>query len=183
MKKRIFCVITCILLCLTWEASACSLFYFGGDYTDDRANLFVRIEDGDLNDENKLYLVTPAGKHKAGEEYHGCYGYTWTYTHDSYRYVSRRDDNLADSCPVCGSIHELQSYEEAIALTNMRFAEMQKEFETRFDNLTTRLKKETDLKARQETATEEASRMAEEAQNLAMALYRHFVYGEALPEE
>ena len=27
------------------------------------------IEDGDLNDENKLYLVSPAGKHKEGEEY------------------------------------------------------------------------------------------------------------------
>ena len=61
MKGKIFCIITCILLCLTCGASACSLFFFGGDYTDDGANLFVRIEDGDLNDENKLYLVTPAG--------------------------------------------------------------------------------------------------------------------------
>ena len=43
-----------------------ALFYFGGDYTDDGANLFLRVEDGDLNDENKLYLISPAGKHKAG---------------------------------------------------------------------------------------------------------------------
>ena len=61
-----------LAICLFSQASACSLFFFGGDYTDDGANLFVRIEDGDLNDENKLYLVSPAGKHKEGEEYHGC---------------------------------------------------------------------------------------------------------------
>ena len=95
MKKNIFYIITCILLCLTCEASACSLFFFGGDYTDDGANLFVRVEDGDL---------------------------------------------------------------------------------------TTRLKAEKDLTARQEIATGESSQMAEEAQDLALALYRHIVYGEALTE-
>ena len=104
---------TCLLLCLTCEASACSLFFFGGDYTDDGASLFVRIEDGDLNDENKLYLVSPAGKHKEGEEYHGCFGFAWIFTHDSYRYVSRRDDNLLGICPACGSVHDHQPYEEA----------------------------------------------------------------------
>lgn len=98
---------------MTGYASACSLLFIGGDYTDDGASLFVRVEGGDLNDENKLYLVSPAGKYKAGEEYHGCFGYTWTFTHDSYRYVSRRDDNPPDLCPVCGNTHELQSYEEA----------------------------------------------------------------------
>ena len=79
-----------LAICLFSQASACSLFFFGGDYTDDGASLFVRIEDGDLNDENKLYLVSPAGKHKEGEEYRGCFGYSWTFTHDSYRYVSWR---------------------------------------------------------------------------------------------
>ena len=107
MKGKIFCIITCILLCLTCEASACSLFFFGGDYTDDGASLFVRIEDGDLNDENKLYLVSPAGKHKAGEEYHS-FDFVWVFTHDSYRYVSRRDDNLLGICPACGSVHDHQ---------------------------------------------------------------------------
>jgi dipeptidase len=113
VKKNIFYIITCILLCLTCEASACSLFFFGGDYTDDGANLFARIEDGNLNDENKLYLVSPAGKHKAGEEYHGCFCYIWTFTHDSYRYVSRRDDNLLGTCPVCSGTHDHQPFEEA----------------------------------------------------------------------
>ena len=60
---------------------------------------------------------------------------------------------------------------------------MQKDFETRLETLTIRLKKETDLKARQEIATQEASRMAEEAQNLALSLYRHIVYGEALTDD
>ena len=73
--------------------------------------------------------------------------------------------------------------EEAIALTKERFAAMQKDFETRLEILTIRLKKETDLKARQEIATQEASRMAEEAQNLALSLYRHIVYGEALTDD
>ena len=25
--------------------------------------------------------------------YEGCYGFTYTFTHDSYRYTARRDDN------------------------------------------------------------------------------------------
>ena len=41
----------------------------------------------------------------------------------------------------------------------------------------------TRLAARQETATGEAARMAEEAQNLALSLYRHIVYGEALTDD
>lgn len=112
IRKTIW-VITAVMLLLTGSASACSLFYFGGDYTDDGASLFVRVEDGDMNDENKLYLVSPAGQHKAGEEYHGCFGYTWTFTHDSYRYVSRRDDNLLGTCPACSGTHDHQPFEEA----------------------------------------------------------------------
>ena len=77
----------------------------------------------------------------------------------------------------------MNSGEEAIAMVQERFAAMQQDFEKRFDDLTTRLKAEKDLAARQETATAESSRMAEEAQGLALSLYRHIVYGEALPEE
>jgi len=73
--------------------------------------------------------------------------------------------------------------EEAKALAKERFAATQLDFETRFNDLTARLKAEKDLTARQEMATGEASRMAEEAQNLALALYRHIVYGEALQEK
>ena len=91
----------------------CSLFYFGGDWTDDGANLFFRGEDQDGADENKLYLITPAGKHRAGEMYTGCFGFTWTFTHDNYRYISRRDDNLLGVCPDCGGTHDHQPFEEA----------------------------------------------------------------------
>ena len=73
--------------------------------------------------------------------------------------------------------------EEAVSLVRERFAAMQQDFETRFSELTARLKAEKDLTARQETATGESSRMAEEAQRLALSLYRHIVYGEALPDE
>jgi len=112
-RIRRFLVPFILVICLFSQASACSLLFVGGDFTDDGANLFVRVEDGDLNDENKLYLVSPAGKHKAGEEYHGRCGYTWTFTHDSYRYVSRRDDNLLGLCPDCESTHDHQPFEEA----------------------------------------------------------------------
>ena len=100
MKKpmrriRRFLVPFILVICLFSQASSCSLLFVGGDFTDDGANLFVRVEDGDL---------------------------------------------------------------------------------------TTRLKAEKDLTARQEIATGESSQMAEEAQDLALALYRHIVYGEALTE-
>ena len=72
---------------------------------------------------------------------------------------------------------------EAVALVKERFAALQQDFETGFDELTTRLKAEKDLTARQETATGEAARMAEEAQHLALSLYRHIVYGEALTDD
>ena len=102
-----------LAVCLIGNASACSLFYFGGEYTDDGANLFMRGEDQDGADENKLYLITPAGRYRAGEQYTGCFGFTWTFTHDNYRYISRRDDNLQGVCPNCGGNHDHQPFEDA----------------------------------------------------------------------
>ena len=102
-----------LVLCLAGQASACSLFYFGGAFTDDGANLFFRGEDQDGADENKLYLVTPAGTNMAGDHYQGCFGFTWVFTHDNYRYLSRRDDNLVKSCPDCGGTHDHRPFEEA----------------------------------------------------------------------
>ena len=69
--------------------------------------------------------------------------------------------------------------EEAITLVKERFAALQQDFETRFNDLTARLKEEKDPAVRQEIATGISSQMAEEAQSLALALYRHIVYGEA----
>lgn len=70
--------------------------------------------------------------------------------------------------------------DEAVALTKERFAAMQLDFEARFEDLSVRLREETDGAARRELATREASEMAEEAHRLALGLYRHFVYGETL---
>jgi dipeptidase len=70
-------------------------------------------EDQDGADENKLYLVTPAGTNKAGDHYQGCFGFTWIFTHDNYRYLSRRDDNLVKSCPNCEGTHDHWPFEEA----------------------------------------------------------------------
>ena len=60
--------------------------------------------------------------------------------------------------------------EEAITLTKTCFAAMQQDFVARFNDLTVRLKAETDTAVRREIATGEASRMAEESQHLALAL-------------
>ncbi len=114
MKKIMSCIFSILLvLSMAGSASACSLLYVGGKYTDDGANMFVRVEDGDLDDEVKYYLVSPAGNRKAGEKYESCYGFIWTFTHDSYRYISRRDNNMGIPCINCQSTHDHQPYEEA----------------------------------------------------------------------
>lgn len=114
MKKQFFPIIfiLMIVLCSPVHADACSLLYAGGDMTDDGADLFMRCEEIEA-DSNKLYYVSPAGKHKKGELYHGCSDFTWTFTHDSYRYTAQRDDNLSGVCPSCGGTHEHTPYEEA----------------------------------------------------------------------
>ena len=48
-----------------------------------------------------------------GRGVRGCYGFTYTFTHDSYRYTARRDDNGLGVCPDCDSTHEHTPYEEA----------------------------------------------------------------------
>lgn len=88
------------------SAFACTALYVGSDLTEDGTTMFGRIEDLGTNDYNKLFNVSPAGKHTAGEVYEGCYGFTYTFTHDSYRYTARRDDNGLGVCPDCDSTHE-----------------------------------------------------------------------------
>ena len=77
--------------------------------------MFGRSEDYS-NSQNKLFYVSPAGNHTAGEEYAGCYGFTWTFTHDSYSYTAFSDDNGAgvdNVCPDCGGTHAHTPYEAA----------------------------------------------------------------------
>ena len=114
MRKLISILLTAVIvLGMCASASACTMLYVGGDLTDDGANMFVRVEDYYDNDFNKVYYVSPAGNHAEGELYEGCYGFSWTFTHDSYQYTARRDDNLSGVCPDCGGTHAHTPYEEA----------------------------------------------------------------------
>ena len=115
LKKKIAAAfIACAMtLAVVPSAFACTALYVGSDLTEDGTTMFGRIEDLGTNDYNKLFNISPAGKHTAGEVYEGCYGFTHTFTHDSYRYTARRDDNGLGVCPDCDSTHEHTPYEEA----------------------------------------------------------------------
>ncbi|VUW97480.1 C69 family dipeptidase [Faecalibacterium prausnitzii] len=115
LKKKIAAAfIACAMtLAVVPSAFACTALYVGSDLTEDGTTMFGRIEDLGTNDYNKLFYVSTAGNHKAGEVYNGCYGFTYTFTHDSYRYTARRDDNTSGVCPDCDSTHEHTPYEEA----------------------------------------------------------------------
>ena len=81
--------------------------YVGSDLTADGNTIFARSEDI-ANSYNKLFCVSPAGRHTAGEEYAGCCGFTCTFTRDSYSYTAFSDDNgdaAGGVCPDCGSDH------------------------------------------------------------------------------
>ncbi len=62
------------------------------------------------------------------------------------------------------------------------YADMQKDFNARFKELSADLMKETDPSKRQEIMTREHASMSRESQETALALYRHFKYGEELPD-
>ena len=106
-------IVTVTTLSMVCSASACTALYVGSDLTEDGTAMFGRIEDLGTNDYNKLYYVSAAGKHKAGELYNGCYGFSYTFTHDSYSYTARRDDNALGVCPDCDGTHDHTPYEEA----------------------------------------------------------------------
>lgn len=113
--KKVAAAVSTIALMLTVvpSAFACTALYVGSNHTEDGTTMFGRIEDLGTNDYNKLFYVSPAGKHNAGEVYDGCYGFTYTFTHDSYRYTARRDDNGLGVCPDCDDTHDHTPYEEA----------------------------------------------------------------------
>ena len=90
-KTLVALVLTVVLSCSS--ALACTSLYVGSDFTEDGATILARSEDL-ANSRNKVYYVSPAGNHKAGEFYQGCYGFTYTFTHDSYGYNAFSDDNL-----------------------------------------------------------------------------------------
>ncbi len=100
---------------ISGSAYACTTIYVGSGLTDDGTTIYGRSEDYS-NSQNKLFYVSPAGNHTAGEVYDGCYGFQWTFTHDSYSYTAFRDDNgeaVDFVCPDCGGTHTHTPYEAA----------------------------------------------------------------------
>ena len=92
------------------SALACTAIYVGSDLTTDGSTIFARSEDIS-NSYNKLFYVSPAGNHTAGEAYSGCYGFTYEFTHDSYGYTAFSDDNGFGVCPDCDGTHKHTPYE------------------------------------------------------------------------
>ena len=112
--KKLFSILIVLTLCLSSvSAMACTAIYVGSDLTAGGTTFFARSEDIS-NSYNKMFYVSPAGKHTAGEVYNGCYGFTYTFTKDSYSYTSFSDDNgyAKDGvCPDCGGTHAHTPYE------------------------------------------------------------------------
>ena len=114
-KCAVFFALMMILTLGMNSALACTSIYVGSALTADGSTIFGRSEDY-ANSQNKLFYVSPAGNHTAGEEYAGCYGFTYTFTHDSYAYTAYSDDNGAGVeyvCPDCGGTHKHTPYEAA----------------------------------------------------------------------
>ncbi|MDO4739104.1 MAG: C69 family dipeptidase [Eubacteriales bacterium] len=114
MKKTLIALVVALVLCLSSVSGmACTAIYVGSNLTSDNSTLFARSEDIS-NSYNKLFYCAPAGQHKAGEVYTGCYGFTYTFTKDSYSYTAFSDDNgvgVEFYCPDCGSTHAHTPYQ------------------------------------------------------------------------
>lgn len=111
--KSVICLMVALVMCLgSVSAMACTAIYVGSDLTTDGSTMFARSEDIS-NSYNKVFYVSPAGKHTAGEEYNGCYGFTYTFTKDSYSYTAFSDDNLGGICPDCDGEHDHTPYQAA----------------------------------------------------------------------
>ena len=118
MKKAIACLLAVLITAsaAAIRTSACTSIYIGGELTDDGSTLFARSEDLE-GSVDKLFLCREAGFFREGETLSGCFGFDWTFTHDSYAYTAFPDDNgegVEGVCPSCGSTEENHvSYEEA----------------------------------------------------------------------
>ena len=111
MLKRMVAVLL-VLAILPAGALACTAVFIGSNLTADGSAVFARLEEY-ASDEGwpKLFEVIPEGAHTAGEVYTGCYGFTWTFTHDSYGYTALRDNNSLGVCPDCEGTHPHTPYQ------------------------------------------------------------------------
>ena len=110
MKKTVSMLYGCFLaaglsISAVFSAYACTGVIVGKDLTEDGSTIFGRTEDLEVN-HNKVYKVHPAGEYKSGEtiqdvSYASDNGYSFTFTHDSYRYTS-----VSDTTPEYGNFDE-----------------------------------------------------------------------------
>ena len=112
VKKIVILLLVIVLLPV--QALACTAIYVGSGLTEDGSTMFARLEEfGSDEGWPKLFDVIPEGAHKAGEAYTGCYGFTWTFTHDSYGYTAFCDNNSQGVCPDCEGTHPHTPYQAA----------------------------------------------------------------------
>ena len=112
MKSLIAMMLALVLCLASTSAMACTAIYVGGNLTEDGSAMFARSEDYS-NSYAKVMYVSPAGEYKAGEEYKGCYGFTYTWKKDSYSFTTFSDDNgeaVGNVCPDCGETHKHNPY-------------------------------------------------------------------------
>lgn len=110
MKKTVSMLCGCFLaaglsISAVFSAYACTGVIVGKDLTEDGSTIFGRTEDLEVN-HNKVYKVHPVGEYKSGEtiqdvSYDPDNGYSFTFTHDSYRYTS-----VSDTTPEYGNFDE-----------------------------------------------------------------------------
>ena len=112
MKKLL--AVLLVLAILPAGAFACTAIYAGSGLTADGSTIFARLEE--FNHDSgwpKLFELIPEGAHKAGEVYTGCFGFSWTFSHDSYGYTAFRDNNTQGVCPDCDGTHPHTPYQAA----------------------------------------------------------------------
>ena len=110
MKKTVSMLCGCALaagisISAVFSAYACTGVIVGKDLTEDGSTIFGRTEDLEVN-HNKAYKIHEAGEYKAGETIKDVSsdpenGYSYTFTHDSYRYTS-----VSDTTPEYGNFDE-----------------------------------------------------------------------------
>lgn len=110
MKKTVSMLCGCALatglvISSVFSSYACTGVIVGKDLTEDGSMIFGRTEDLEVN-HNKVYKVHPAGEYKAGETVKDVSsdpenGYSFTFTHNSYRYTS-----VSDTTPEYGNFDE-----------------------------------------------------------------------------
>ena len=111
MLKKMVAVLLALVI-LPAGAFACTAIYAGSGLTAEGSTIFARLEEYSSDGGwPKLFEVIPEGAHGTGEEYTGCYGFVWTFTHDSYGYPAFRDNNSQGVCPDCGGTHAHTPYQ------------------------------------------------------------------------